>query len=280
MRLTDMKTLRYVLLTATLIACGAIVVLKIIRLVSRLDFGSDPKDFYLLLFLSGGSSYALLCCSLPLLIQLSYQKARWPILPFAIIVWVLGYCLALWGIVGLIFALATDVTRVGMMLISTAITLSIIVLTWQLERYLIRRKKSLRFENRSTVSLDNIYSTYFNNSQLDQDVVKNLWTEVAKTLHVSVGKLRPSDRFDKELRRAYWFDTDNAKLHDRRQQRFESTVLHLSKQDSRPTQKQHLESLILHLSDCGVRGIHTIREYVEMFAGCTKDPQTSVQSKK
>ena len=44
---------------------------------------------------------------------------------------------------------------------------------------------------------EQIYKRYYSN--YPETIVKKLWLEVAQYLEIPYGKLRPSDRFDKEL---------------------------------------------------------------------------------
>jgi hypothetical protein len=56
-----------------------------------------------------------------------------------------------------------------------------------------------RLRNREDIPMDAIYSQFFSGANLQKDMVLELWNEVATLLRVPPGKLRPSDRFDKEL---------------------------------------------------------------------------------
>lgn len=70
-----------------------------------------------------------------------------------------------------------------------------------------KRQKELFFSKREPLSEEDIYRQYFLDSGLSQPIVLELWSEVAKTLGIPVGKLRPADRFGQELG-GYWFVGD------------------------------------------------------------------------
>lgn len=62
-----------------------------------------------------------------------------------------------------------------------------------------RRQRLKRFESRPDLSLDQIYSDFFAQRNLPKNQVCELWREVAESLRLPPGKLRPTDRFDQEL---------------------------------------------------------------------------------
>ena len=62
----------------------------------------------------------------------------------------------------------------------------------------IRRKRQ-RFADRPALPCDRIYQTYFAESALDPIDVQESWTELANTLKLDPQRLRPTDRFDREL---------------------------------------------------------------------------------
>jgi hypothetical protein len=62
----------------------------------------------------------------------------------------------------------------------------------------LKRKKT-RFEDRDIMSLDAIYSQYFEKEGLKKSDVIYLWEEIAKLLRIEAGRLRPTDRWDNEL---------------------------------------------------------------------------------
>jgi len=59
--------------------------------------------------------------------------------------------------------------------------------------------RARKFSNREDVSFENIYSANFQSLGVPRDLVNELWSEAAKTLRIEPTKLRPADRFDKEL---------------------------------------------------------------------------------
>jgi hypothetical protein len=52
---------------------------------------------------------------------------------------------------------------------------------------------------RIALSDDSIYSNYYADSGYDRATVLELWAEIAVTLRVPPGKLRPTDRFGKDI---------------------------------------------------------------------------------
>ena len=81
------------------------------------------------------------------------------------------------------------------------------VVVWN---FMPRRLRLKRFENRSDLSLDQIYGEFFADRNLPKQLVCDLWTEVASCLGLPPGKLRPTDRFDQELvvPKGWEFDDD------------------------------------------------------------------------
>lgn len=61
------------------------------------------------------------------------------------------------------------------------------------------QQKLKRFENRPDLSLDQIYGEFFVHKNLPKELVCELWNELSASLRVPAAKLRPTDRFDKEL---------------------------------------------------------------------------------
>src|ERR1700739_1127343 len=62
------------------------------------------------------------------------------------------------------------------------------------------RIRAGKFSRRQDVSFDEIYTDNFQSLGVPRDVVDELWSEAAKTLRIQSTKLRPSDRFDGELK--------------------------------------------------------------------------------
>src|SRR5208283_2362757 len=61
------------------------------------------------------------------------------------------------------------------------------------------KEKLKRLQNREEFTSDEIYSRFFADKHLPKGLVLELWNEVADSLRLPKGKLRPSDRFDEEL---------------------------------------------------------------------------------
>jgi len=62
------------------------------------------------------------------------------------------------------------------------------------------RIRARRFSGREDVSFDQVYSQSFQSLGVHHDISAELWSEAATTLRISAAKLRPTDRFDVELR--------------------------------------------------------------------------------
>jgi hypothetical protein len=65
--------------------------------------------------------------------------------------------------------------------------------------YVPKKRRLKRFEYRPELDLDEIYQEFFAAKSLPRDLVCELWKEISEVLHVPAGKLRPDDRFDREL---------------------------------------------------------------------------------
>src|SRR5580704_3259191 len=62
------------------------------------------------------------------------------------------------------------------------------------------RRRAARFRERVDLSPDEIYAKFFSQEERHgKALILDLWNEVAVILEVPPGKLRPTDRFDKEL---------------------------------------------------------------------------------
>ncbi len=61
------------------------------------------------------------------------------------------------------------------------------------------RRKQQRFAHRPALPWDRIYQTFFAESGLDPIDVDQSWQELATTLKLDPQRLRPTDRFDREL---------------------------------------------------------------------------------
>ncbi|MBT2336216.1 hypothetical protein J7E49_20160 [Variovorax paradoxus] len=69
--------------------------------------------------------------------------------------------------------------------------------------YLFRKKKiakaSALVDSRETLSFDEIFQNFYSSGEFDKTKIMELWGEIAQTLGVSEGKMRPTDRFGKEI---------------------------------------------------------------------------------
>ncbi|MCH8315235.1 MAG: hypothetical protein IIA64_04610 [Planctomycetes bacterium] len=83
--------------------------------------------------------------------------------------------------------------------IGFAIFLVVHIVIFVLRNYGRIRRKQERFAGRPVLPCDRIYQTYFPESGLDQIDVQHSWQELAKTLKLDPQRLRPTDRFDREL---------------------------------------------------------------------------------
>jgi hypothetical protein len=70
------------------------------------------------------------------------------------------------------------------------------VLAWS---FVPHRRRLARFADREELPPERIYSQFFAEHNFPRELVSELWNEVAVPLRVPPGKLRPADRFDKEL---------------------------------------------------------------------------------
>lgn len=95
-------------------------------------------------------------------------------------------------------------------LASVIIALAIVVGAVFVWTYVPRRQRLKRFEKRPELSLDQIYADFFAAKNLPKDLACELWNEVSESMHLPPGKLRPTDRFDKELAasKGWEFDDD------------------------------------------------------------------------
>ncbi len=122
--------------------------------------------------------------------------------------------------------------------------LAVCVVAALLWTFIPYRRRLQRFTNREDLSFDDIYSQFFRKSDLPKDQVMELWNEVAKALSLPPGKLRPTDRFAKELApvEGWEFDDDIVEVYwaaDRRLKKMGLKVDHSN--------------------------VHTLGDYVEFF---------------
>jgi hypothetical protein len=84
--------------------------------------------------------------------------------------------------------------------ISTAVfILALVTVSVWLWNVIPHKEKLKRLRNREEFTSDEIYSRFFADKNLPKGLVLGVWNEVADSLRLPKGKLRPSDRFDKEL---------------------------------------------------------------------------------
>jgi len=79
------------------------------------------------------------------------------------------------------------------------IVLFAIVVMW-LQRLSYRRWRHRRFKKREELSLEELYQQYFSGTEVAKDRFTVLWTYAAGVLELPASRLRPSDRFEKELK--------------------------------------------------------------------------------
>jgi|ERR1043166_2012070 hypothetical protein len=123
------------------------------------------------------------------------------------------------------------------------------VLVWN---YVPQQRRLARFHNRAELSPDAIYSQFFATKNLPKEFVCELWNEVAALLRVPPGKLRPSDRFHKELApvEGWEFDDDIGEVYWAAERRLKKLGLKIEHSN-----------------------VHTLGDYVEFF--CKLQPAKS-----
>lgn len=83
--------------------------------------------------------------------------------------------------------------------IGIAIFLVVHIVIFVLRNFGRIRRKQQRFAHRPALLWDRIYQTFFAESGLDPIDVEQSWQELATTLKLDPQRLRPTDRFDREL---------------------------------------------------------------------------------
>jgi hypothetical protein len=106
------------------------------------------------------------------------------------------------------------------------------------------RRKLERFANRQDLSLDSIYSQFFEANNLPKGLVLELWNEVATPLRIPPGKLRPEDRFNNELAPVKGWELDDDLL------------------DVQWAAQRRLKRLGVHAD---ISAVQSLRDYVELF---------------
>ncbi len=74
--------------------------------------------------------------------------------------------------------------------------------------WLRRRRASAAINARESLGDDAVYARYYSPAALPRELVRELWHEVADTLQVAPDKLRPEDRFGKEVG-AHWITSED-----------------------------------------------------------------------
>lgn len=78
-------------------------------------------------------------------------------------------------------------------------------------RGLMKRKADSLLEGREALTDDEIYQRFYASSSLGKETVIGLWHEVAHVLRVPAGRLRPTDKFGKEVG-AYWITSEELEV--------------------------------------------------------------------
>jgi hypothetical protein len=112
---------------------------------------------------------------------------------------------------------------------------------------LLRKRKIKKAKNalntRESLTDEDIYLRFFVSKGLKQSLVRELWREIASILVLPSGKLRPTDRFGKEV--GVYFITSEE----------------LDALSDRASERAKMQGRELKLAD-----VKTIGEYVETFA--------------
>jgi hypothetical protein len=75
----------------------------------------------------------------------------------------------------------------------------LIVVIAHVRSSILARRKRQSFQRRESLSPQEVVTRYYANTGLDMTIVLAIWNECARHLKVPVDKLRPTDRFDREL---------------------------------------------------------------------------------
>ncbi len=95
------------------------------------------------------------------------------------------------------------------MSVSALVTLAVLIAVLGLAVLWWKQKAARRdLEPRERLDDEGVYSRYYATSGLPKARVLELWHEVAETLRVPAGQLRPEDRFGKNVG-AYWITGDD-----------------------------------------------------------------------
>jgi hypothetical protein len=61
-------------------------------------------------------------------------------------------------------------------------------------------EKKARIYNRDILSVTTIFQKFYSHANFDEEEFSEVWNEIANILKMEAGKLRPTDRFDYELK--------------------------------------------------------------------------------
>lgn len=75
-------------------------------------------------------------------------------------------------------------------------------------RLLERRGTEKGISQRETLDDNTVYFLFYANSGLPVSLVTELWHEIADTMGVLPGKLRPTDRFGHEIGKSFWITNE------------------------------------------------------------------------
>ncbi len=70
-------------------------------------------------------------------------------------------------------------------------------------------KRILRFRDRAVIDNEEFYQRYYKNTNIPKGIVFEVLTLISKSTGIPVTKIRPSDRFDKELAPTEGWETDD-----------------------------------------------------------------------
>jgi hypothetical protein len=62
-----------------------------------------------------------------------------------------------------------------------------------------KRKRRVRFQDRPEITEDEFFSMYYKESGIAKEIVSDVLRRIANATEISALKIRPSDRFDREL---------------------------------------------------------------------------------
>lgn len=89
----------------------------------------------------------------------------------------------------------------------------IFVLIYFLAEKKMKKKKRMRFSDRQSISLDQFYDNYYKNTDIAKDTVRKVLLLVSSSTDIPMEKIRPSDRFDDDLKPIEGWEFDDG-LHE------------------------------------------------------------------